>query len=105
MIFVSGDELRQILNLNIVDGNEMVPDFVAECLSKLDVQIEMFLLPSDSIYGIISEYVCTNQIDLDNTTIIYQPKTKDSIRVAFVNINWDKLSKNIKAIQKLKAFI
>src|SRR5574338_286021 len=104
MKFVSGDELRELLDEKHT-GTDEVQDFIADTLYKIDVSIDMFLLPVQSALSDIDEFTKSNEIDPDNTTVIFHLKTKDLVNIAFINMNWDSFVKKVKSTQKLKAFI
>ena len=104
MKFVSGEELREILDEKHT-GSDQVPDFIVDTLFKINVDIDLFLLPIKSAMQDILEFVQTNDMDMDNTTIIYHAKNDALVHVAFLNMNWDSFVKKVKSTQKLKAFI
>lgn len=104
MKFVSGEELREILDEKHV-GTDQVQDFIVDTLCKIDVYIDMFLLPNRSAMSDILEFVHANDMDAANTTVIYHPKNNDLVHVAFLNMNWDSFVKKVKSTQKLKAFL
>jgi hypothetical protein len=102
--FISGEELRKIIDEKRTN-TDSVPEFLADILSKMRLQLNVFLLPKETYLADVTEYLTATKSNLDNLTIIYREKNDTHVEIAFVNVSWEKLVAAIWRAQKLRAFL